>query len=95
MSAAYTVGSPPRSFPLCPYCYNHPRAEWGQEEEEQEEAGAAAEQAPAAAAGDGSGGTGGRSHGRRLVLDCPLPDAHPGIAEITVAEDDESGGGSS
>ncbi len=24
----YTVGSPPRTFPLCPFCYNNPREDW-------------------------------------------------------------------
>ena len=28
----------------------------------------------------------------RYVLECPLPDAHPCITELTVAEDEESGG---
>eukprot|EP00957_Ditylum_brightwellii_P063009 4781968-Ditylum_brightwellii.AAC.1 len=25
----YSVGAPPRTFPLCPYCFNHPQKEWG------------------------------------------------------------------
>ena len=31
----YSVGSPERTYPLCPYCYNNPLEEWGEIPEEE------------------------------------------------------------
>lgn len=77
----YATGSPPRTFPLCPYCYNHPRADWSAEAAEL-----------ARGDGDEERGEQGIDSARRRVLDSPLPDGHPCIDELAVAEDDESGG---
>ncbi|KAL1507735.1 hypothetical protein AB1Y20_007348 [Prymnesium parvum] len=86
----YSVGNPQRTFPLCPYCFNHPKSEGDPEEGEggsRQEEGEHDE-----ASGKNDGGSLGASHAWQLVLHCPLPDAHPCIAELTVAEDEESGG---
>ena len=83
----YSVGQPPRSFPLCPYCFNNPQAEWGKvpgdikeiakdlvdREDESKER------------------TIRRIGGRSLILECPHPDKHPLIEELTVSPD--GGGG--
>ncbi|GMH79319.1 hypothetical protein TL16_g08102 [Triparma laevis f. inornata] len=78
----YAVGNPTRNFPLCPRCYNEPRDEWGQTE---------------GVASDGEDIDGRKERqqtiaGRTVVLNCPLPDLHPTIEEITVCPDPESGG---
>jgi DNA topoisomerase III len=78
----YTVGQPPRTFPLCPRCFNDvdfaldaanlssnadDRADEGKEREIRKMAG------------------------KSLVLECPLPDHHPSIEELTVSRDDQGG----
>ena len=79
----YSVGNPPRTFPLCPRCYNDidwaldqddiPEDQVDREDEEKER------QIKSVA-------------GRKLVLECPLPDNHPLIEEMTVSPDPDSGG---
>jgi DNA topoisomerase-3 len=83
----YSVGSPTRTFPLCPHCYNNPRKEWGglelEEEEEEVESDDEVDEKKKKQASIA---------GRTLVLNCPLPDGHPNIEEITVCPDLENGG---
>jgi len=78
----YSCGAPPRTFPLCPNCYNNPdwdingikaknavdRFDEHKEKQIQKMAG------------------------KNLVLECPLPDHHPLIQEMTVSPDPDSGG---
>ena len=82
----YSVGAPPRTFPLCPYCFNNPRPEWGpipgedvasspgDEEDEAKERKLR------------------RLAGKNMIRECPHPDRHPLIEEMTVSPDPESDG---
>lgn len=84
----YSVGHPERSFPLCPFCFNHPKPEWGvipgtNQEALQDEV-------------DRSDANKERSiksmGGRHFMLECPLPDRHPLIEERTIGPDPDSNG---
>ena len=90
----YTVGSPTRTFPLCPFCYNNPREDWldeGALNVEDIDIGVTEDEAqPEPEQNAAPGGNGTKS--TRYVLECPLPDAHPCITDLAVAEDEESGG---
>lgn len=80
----YSVGQPPRTFPLCPNCFNSP--DWsltsegrnatnpvdGADEKEERQIRTLA--------------------GKSLVLECPHPDDHPLIKEITVSPDPDCDG---
>ncbi len=82
----YSVGAPPRTFPLCPNCFNNPRPEWGQipgedttptpgdEEDENKERNIR------------------RMAGKNMIRECPHPDGMPLIGEMTVSPDPESNG---
>lgn len=79
----YSVGQPPRSFPLCPRCFNDPS--WALESEtmtldesELYDEGREREKK--------------RMAGKMLTLECPLPDSHPLIDELTVSPDPDSDG---
>lgn len=76
----YSVGAPPRTFPLCPNCYNS--ADWGLvesvDEEEKEDENKERQIR--------------RMAGKNLVLECPLPDNHPLIDELYVSPDPDSNG---
>lgn len=79
----YSVGQPQRTFPLCPRCYNDP--EWTIDENElpeneEDKADEVKERQIQ------------RVAGKNLVLECPLPDHHPLIAEMVVSTDEESDG---
>lgn len=71
----YSVGSPSRTYPLCPYCFNNPLPEWGEMPETGEE-------------GENSETTKG---GRGLMLQCPHPDKHPLIQALQVSRDRATG----
>ncbi len=86
----YTVGSPGRTFPLCPNCYNNPDSSWG---------GIAADDggAPPPIKGEDEDIDAQKARqaaiaGRKIVLDSPLPDGHPSVEELTVCPDLSSGG---
>lgn len=77
----YSVGAPPRTFPLCPNCFNS--ADWAigessadldEKEDENKERQIK------------------RMAGKSLTLECPLPDEHPLIDELYVSPDPDSDG---
>ena len=82
----YSVGAPPRTFPLCPNCFNNPKPEWGRipgedtttapgdEEDENKERNIR------------------RMAGKNMIRECPHPDKMPLIEEMTVSPDPESNG---
>lgn len=79
----YSVGQPQRTFPLCPYCFNHP--DWAlvsddMPEDTVERQDKAKEKQIKTVAG------------KMLTLECPLPDNHPLIDELTVSPDPETDG---
>ena len=80
----YSCGQPPRTFPLCPNCFNKP--EWSINVDDTpgddpiEKADAHKEHQIQKLAG------------KQLVLECPLPDQHPLIQDLTVSPDPDSDG---
>ena len=83
----YQVGQPPRSFPLCPYCFNNPRPEWGEmpgedklPDDVDDREDEIKERKIRSIAG------------RTMTLQCPHPDGHPLIEALTVAQDPEGNG---
>lgn len=80
----YTVGQPPRTFPLCPNCVNS--SEWAltsdvldkADEVDREDANKERQIRTVA--------------GKTMTLECPLPDNHPLIEELTVSPDPDSDG---
>ncbi|KAL9182687.1 hypothetical protein ACHAXT_013339 [Thalassiosira profunda] len=83
----YSVGAPPRTFPLCPNCYNNPRPEYGPQPGEEP---AAAK--PEDAEDEAKERSIRRMAGKNMVRECPHPDKHPLIEEMTVSPDPESDG---
>jgi len=79
----YSVGQPERTFPLCPRCYNDPDWTLGDDdlpenaEDREDEVKERQIQ---------------RVAGKNLCLECPLPDQHPLIEEMTVSTDHNSDG---
>ena len=84
----YGTGQPERSFPFCPYCFNNPMQEWldeaekGQEQNNNEEEDTSDEEMDDKP----------RLAGRAMTLECPLPDKHPSIEELTVGPDPDGNG---
>lgn len=82
----YSVGAPPRTFPLCPNCFNNPKPEWGRVPGED----------TAAAPGDEEDENKERNirrmAGKNMIRECPHPDRMPLIEEMTVSPDPESNG---
>ncbi|GAX14392.1 DNA topoisomerase III [Fistulifera solaris] len=79
----YSVGQPQRTFPLCPRCYNDP--DWALDLDEvigdpDDREDAEKERQIR------------RVAGRNLTLECPLPDQHPLVEELRVAEDPDGDG---
>lgn len=79
----YSVGAPPRAFPLCPNCFNNP--DWTLVDEE-------APEDPVDKMDEHKERQIKRMTGKSLVLECPLPDEHPLIDELTVSPDPDSDG---
>jgi len=84
----YSVGQPERSFPLCPFCFNNPRPEWGlipgtNQEAAEDDVEREDENKERSIKSMG---------GRQFILECPLPDGHPLIEELTVGPDPDSDG---
>ena len=80
----YSVGQPERTFPLCPRCYNDVDFALDPEHLSSDPIDRADE---------------GKEReirkmvaGRALVLECPLPDHHPSITELTVSPNPDGGG---
>lgn len=84
----YTVGSPARTFPLCPNCFNNPRKEWG---ELPGDGGSLPENA-VDQADEMKELQQKRLGGRTMTLDCPLQDGHPLISSMSVSPEPDSGG---
>jgi DNA topoisomerase-3 len=87
----YSVGQPPRTFPLCPRCFNDPA--WALDSEAESDSPSedpvdrqdqAKERQIQRVSGSGS---------KHLVLECPLPDSHPLIDELTVGADPDDADG--
>lgn len=79
----YSTGQPERTFPLCPRCFNAP--EWALATDNltddlEDQADQTKERQMR------------RVAGKSLCLECPLPDNHPLIEELTVAPDPDSDG---
>lgn len=79
----YSVGQPQRTFPFCPYCFNNP--DWALDSDEfpedrvEREDKSKEKQIRTVA-------------GKMLTLECPLPDHHPLIEEMTVSPDPDTNG---
>lgn len=85
----YSVGAPPRTFPLCPNCYNNPRPEFGPQPGEEV---AATSIKPEDEEDEEKERSIRRMAGKNMVRECPHPDKHPLIEEMTVSPDPESDG---
>ena len=77
----YSVGSPPRTFPLCPNCFNS--ADWALEKRNGNPDDKDDEHKEKQIR---------KMAGKSLVLECPLPDTHPLIDELYVSPDPDSDG---
>lgn len=85
----YSVGQPARTFPLCPNCFNNPKPEWGDipgedksklsNDPDDREDELKERQIRSVA-------------GRSFTLECPHPDGHPLIEELTVARGPDGNG---
>jgi DNA topoisomerase III len=81
----YLVGQPERTFPFCPRCYND--IEWALETDETLQ-GVEQEDIPDKVKERQIQ----RVAGKAIVLECPLPDHHPVVEELTVSPDPEGDG---
>lgn len=79
----YSVGQPQRSFPLCPRCYNDPQWALDNTNLPADQVDRDDEQKERQIR---------KVAGKALVLECPLPDEHPLIDEMTVSPDPDSDG---
>lgn len=84
----YSVGAPPRTFPLCPNCFNTPRPEYGPQPGEEEVAAVKTEDDEEA----GKERVIRLMAGKNMLREAPHPDKHPLIEELTVSPDPESHG---
>ena len=81
----YSVGQPERTFPLCPRCFNDVNFALDPEELSSD---------PVDRADQGKEREIRKMvAGRALVLECPLPDHHPSIEELTVSPNPNENGG--
>lgn len=82
----YSVGAPPRTFPLCPNCFNS--ADWKVgDKEEGDEPKDAVDQADEHKEEQIK-----KMAGKSITLECPLPDDHPLIDDLYVSPDPDSDG---
>jgi len=79
----YSVGSPERSFPLCPRCFNDP--DWALDASDLPED-------PVDREDEGKERKIQKIAGKALTLECPLPSNHPLIDELSVSPDPDSDG---
>ena len=77
----YSVGAPPRTFPLCPNCFNS--ADWSLGETPED---------PDDKEDENKERQIKRMAGKALTLECPLPDDHPLIDELYITPDPDSDG---
>ena len=80
----YAVGQPQRTFPLCPRCFNS--EEWALPDDDERASN------PDDRADEAKERQIKRIAGKSLTLECPLPDEHPLIEEMTVSPDPDSDG---
>mmetsp|Transcript_23723 Transcript_23723/g.35898 ORF Transcript_23723/g.35898 Transcript_23723/m.35898 type:complete len:1111 (-) Transcript_23723:56-3388(-) len=78
----YSCGQPPRTFPLCPNCYNN--SDWSLDSSGTDD--------PIDREDEHKEKQIQKIAGKTLVLECPLPDHHPLIEEMTVSPDPDSDG---
>ncbi len=90
----YSVGAPPRTFPLCPNCFNSPQWALGNEDDDDEEEGESTKPKKDAVdkADDHKEKQIKKLAGKTLTLECPLPDEHPLIDDLYVSPDPDSDG---
>lgn len=79
----YSTGQPQRTFPLCPRCFNDPEwaldiADLPDDEDDRDDERKERQILKVA--------------GKTLILECPLPDYHPLIEEMTIAPDPDGDG---
>jgi DNA topoisomerase III len=79
----YSVGNPERTFPLCPNCFNS--SDWALQE-------GTPSSDPTDKEDEHKERQIKRMAGKSLTLECPLPDDHPLIDELTVSPDPDSDG---
>jgi DNA topoisomerase-3 len=79
----YSVGAPPRTFPLCPNCFNSPDWSLVDEDEEKDQVDNDDEHKEKQIK---------KVAGTSLTLECPLPDDHPLIDELYASPDPDSDG---
>ena len=79
----YSVGQPQRPFPLCPRCFNDPDFAIDASKISSD---------PVDRADEGKEREIRKIAGKSLILECPLPDHHPVIDELTVSPDPDSNG---
>lgn len=84
----YSVGAPARTFPLCPNCFNNPKPEWGLQPGEED----ATKVKPEDEEDEAKERSIRRMAGKNMIRECPHPDLHPLIEEMTVSPDPESDG---
>jgi len=84
----YSVGQPARTFPLCPNCFNNPKPEWGiipgNDTIITNDKGYDSDEVNETKIR--------RLGGKSLILECPHPDRHPLIEELTVGPDSSGNG---
>lgn len=92
----YSVGAPPRTFPLCPNCFNSPDWALGNDDDDDDADAENESQKPKKDSVDKAD-----EHkenqikkmaGKSLTLECPLPDHHPLIQDLYVSPDPDSDG---
>ena len=77
----YSVGAPPRTFPLCPNCFNSSDWALGETPDDPDDKEDENKEKQIK-----------RMAGKALTLECPLPDDHPLIDELYVSPDPDSDG---
>lgn len=81
----YSVGAPPRTFPLCPNCFNS--QEWALRQDEDGDEKDAEDKVDEHKENQIK-----KMAGKSLTLECPMPDNHPLIDELYVTPDPDSDG---
>ena len=79
----YNVGNPARTFPLCPNCFNNPNPEFGPQPGDEE----VTNTKPGDEEDEAKEKSIRRMAGKNMIRECPHPDKHPLIEEMTVSPD--------
>ena len=88
----YSVGAPPRTFPLCPNCFNRPEWALGQDDDDDDEEDPTNKKDASDKADEHKENQIQKMAGKSLTLECPLPDTHPLIDDLYVSPDPDSDG---